>query len=262
MIEHGYFVVDDSFRVDAADQRGFGRGYQSRDYDKYPLAGLKCARRYAKQLIPRSEWKERIAEKTAKKRWIRDLCDRVGLHVKNQSSSNYCWFHAPVRGIEVRRVLQNDRPLVLSAFCGASDIKRGRNEGGSGIVAVEYLATNGAPLESMWAPMKFSGQRTPELIDNAKRHRIVTWEDCDPRNHDELITAILTDDPVTVGIPAWRHEVLLTFLVWDNTLGRPQFGFDNSWDVDWGTNGRGILKGKMELFDEAGIVSAVSPSTT
>lgn len=253
----GYELIDDSFRVDSTDGSK-GTGYKPRDWDQYPLASLKCSRRMSKPLIPRSEWKERIEEKTRKKTWVKDLCDRKGSRVKDQSSSSYCWIHAPVRGIECRRVLQGDRPLTLSAFYAGSDIKDGRNEGGSGITGVEWLAEHGTPVESMWEPMKFRGERTDAMVRNSAKHKILTYEDLQPRVEDEYVTAILNDDPVTVGIPAWGHEVLITFLVWDDGEVLP--GIDNSWGDTWGTNGRGVLKGRMKIFDEAGVIASVMPS--
>lgn len=252
----GYYpVIDDSFRPDSTE---YGTGYQARDYEAYPLANLKCARSFSQSYIPRSEYADRIREKTEKKTWIKDHCERVGLDVKDQGASSYCWMHAPVRAIECERVLQNDRPLTLSAFWGASLIKRGRNEGGSGIVAVEFLHEHGTPVESLWPPQKFSGERTEIIATNASQHTIESFVDIDPADHAAIITSALTDDPVTVGIPAWRHEVLITFLVWE--AGEVLFGFDNSWGKSWGYNGRGILKGSYTRFNEACIVQAVRPS--
>ncbi len=252
----GFHVVDDSYGSVGTQN---GTGYESRDYGAYPLVGLEKAIAFTDPLIDPSEYQERIAEKTAKKSWIKDLCDQAGLKVKNQQQSSYCWIHAPTHGMEVIYVLNGGVLKVLSAFYAGSQIKGGRNQGGSGIQGLEWLTKHGTCQESMWEPMKFRGTVTPEIVGNAELHQVQTFVDMDPRNEQQLITRILTNKPVTVGIPAWGHEVLLTFLVWD--AGRVKFGFDNSWGAAWGTAGRGVLEGAKSRFDEAGSIEIVEATT-
>lgn len=256
---NGFPVVDDSYRVDQVlDTDEFGTGYVERDYSDYPLGGLKCAMANTTPTFSQAELLERIAEKTAKKSWITDKCDAAGLTVKNQSRSSYCWIHAPVHGMEVQYVLQGGDVKVLSAFYAGARIKNGRNQGGSGITGVKWLHENGTCLESMHAPMDFKVDRNPEHEANAKLHQLVGWEDLDPRDMMAIFSKIVLDQPVTVGIPAWGHEVLITFLVVESGLILP--GFDNSWGTSYGKNGRGVLRGKMTRFDEAGSVANVEPA--
>ena len=54
------------------------------------------------------------------------------------------------------------------------------------------------------------------------------------------------------------HEVLLTGLVVESGTIYPVF--DNSWNSDWGTNGRGVLHGNKTRYDEAGSIRSVTPS--
>lgn len=249
----GFPVIDDTFGHIGMD----GTGYESRDYAAYPLCGLEKSAAFADPVIDPSEYKDRIEEKTANKSWISDICDLAGLKVKNQSQSSYCWIHAPVHGMEVTYVMNGGAPKVLSAFYAGSQIKGGRNQGGSGITGLEWLTKHGTCLESFWEPMKFSGNVTPEIVGNAELHQVTKFIDIDASNTQQIITRLLTNRPVTVGIPAWGHEVLLTFLVWD---GRPYFGFDNSWGTSYGKNGRGVLSGAKERFDEAGSIETVEMS--
>ena len=255
----GYTVVDDQYRA-LTDISSKCTGYIPRDYKQYPLASLKCARPFSQAYIPKEEYKERIEEKTAKKTWIRDKCDRVGSKVKNQSSSNYCWVHAPVRGMECMVIEQGGVPFTFSAFYPGAQIKRGRNVGGSGIEAVEWLSAHGTCVESLHEPMDFSTNVSQEVVRNGLLHQILAYEDLDPSDDDAIITKLLTDKPVTVGIPAWGHEVLITFLLWEN--GKVIYGIDNSWGTDWGNNGRGVLQGRMSKFDEAGSIEVVEASST
>jgi hypothetical protein len=254
----GHYVVDDTFKTPDGGAGEYGTGYDPRDYASYPICGLKCARPYSGPRLSKQEIQERIAEKTANKTWIRDQCDRVGSKVKNQSRSSYCWIHAPTRGMECKRVAMGNKFDPLAAFYAGSMIKNGWDQGGSGIVGVEWLATHGTCLESMWEPMKFRGINTPEIIANAAKHQILIWEDMDAGDHDAIASSVIFDDPVTVGIPAWGHEVLITYLVWN--AGTYTFGIDNSWSPDWGDNGRGLLTGRYSRFDEAGRIGSMEAS--
>lgn len=253
----GYAVVGDDHRVDP-NLDGFGTGYESRDYDEFPMNGLEFAAARDIPSFSQNEILDLIAEKTAKKTWVRDKCDAVGSKVKNQSSSSYCWGHAPVRGMEVDYVLQGGVVKVLSAFYLCSTIKNGRNQGGSGIVAAKFAHERGTCLESMHAPMNFKVNTSAEAKENAALHQITAWEDLDPSDKLAIWTRIVLDMPVTVGIPSWTHEVLLTFLVNDN--GTIREGFDNSWGTSWGTNGRGVLTGSKQRFSEAGSIISVEPA--
>lgn len=263
-ILNGYPVIGDDYRVDPNLDGEFGTGYEERDYASYPLGGLKCARMYEGPRYDLATIKERTREKTAKKQWISDRCDLVGSKVKNQSSSSYCWIHAPVRAMECKYILMGGKVFVLSAFWPGARIKNGRNQGGSGIVGVKYLAEHGTCVESMCPPLSEAGNaafrpdRDPAHEANAAMHQIVTWDDFDPSDKLAIWSAIIDDHAVTVGIPAWGHEVCLTFLVLDGDTVRE--GFDNSWKYTWGNNGRGVLSGNKQRFDEAGRVGVMEPA--
>jgi hypothetical protein len=257
---NGHYVVDDTFKTPDGGAGEYGTGYEPRDYAAYPLAGLKCTRNYSGPTLSKQEIKERIQEKTANKTWIRDQCDRVGSKVKNQQSSSYCWIHAPTRAMECKRVAMGNKFAPLSAFYAGSQIKGGRNQGGSGIVGAEWLAKHGTCLESLWEPMKFRGTVTQEILDNAAKHQILIWEDMNSGDMDAIATSVIFDDPVTVGIPAWTHEVLITYLAWNDGRGMWDPGCDNSWSPDWGDNGRGLLTGRYARFDEAGRIGTLEAS--
>lgn len=257
MYINGFPIVDDA---KPAVVDGYGTGYQPRDYASIALNSLKCTRASTVARLSEQEIKELIAEKTAKKSWITDHADRVGSKVKNQSSSSYCWIHAPVRGMELFLVHAGETPLTLSAFYAGSRIKNGRNQGGSGITGVKWLHEHGTCVEEMWPPMQFRGRVTPEIEANAELHQITVYEEFDPDDYQMIWSSIVQDQPVTVGIPAWGHEVLLTFLTLDgNSINE---GFDNSWGTGYGKNGRGVLSGRMRRFDEAGRIAAMESSAS
>ena len=247
--------------VDGLFPVGYGRGYVPRDYHSKPLGMLKFAKAGAPvKRLSSAEIMEAIKAKTAARSWVTDLCDRVGSHVKNQQSSNYCWGHAPCRGMECQYVFSGGSPFVLAAFDPCAAIMGGSNSGGSGITWVEWVAQNGVCVEALHKPMDFSSRRTPEQAANAALHKIDAFDDLDPSDHELIASYIINDVPVTVGVPAWWHEVLLTFLVIEGSDW--YFGFDNSWSTSYGENGRAVLHGAYSRFDEAGAIRSVTPSAT
>lgn len=253
-------VVDDSFRVDP--NLDVGTGYEGRDLQEYPRNPFEFCAAPTFKALSLKELVEIAKEKKAKKNRIIDKCDAVGSKVKNQSRSNYCWNHAPIRGEEIRYVLQGGKIFTLSAFWGAARIKRGMNRGGSGIVAVRYLHDHGAPVESMHAPMNFKVNNDPATEANAALHQLPSWNDLEPRDRLLIATAVLVyERPVTVGIPAWGHEVVITFYEPTERGDDIDEGFDNSWSTNWGDNGRGILRGRMKIFDEAGAIGDAEPAS-
>lgn len=245
--------------VDSVIPPQMGRGYVPRDYASKPLGTLKLAKQapIIKELTE-AEILEAIDYKTAHKDWITNKCDRVGSKVKNQSKSNYCWGHAPTRGMECMYVFGGGSELTLAAFDPCAAIKNGRNDGGSGIDFVEWVVQHGICVESLHAPMNFSPRRTPEQEANAQLHKIVAYDDLDPGARRLLASYVIQDIPITVGVPVWWHEVLLTFLAREGNVWH--FGIDNSWSTSYGDNGRAVLHGAYENFDEAGAIREVSPA--
>lgn len=253
----GFPILDDAFRVDPTLDVGFG--YEGRDLASYPLNGLKCCKASNLVAFDRAELIERIKEKNANKSWVTDKCDAAGLHVKNQKNSNYCWGHSPVRGMEVCYLLMGGVIYVLSAFWACAQIKRGRNQGGSGVVAVEWLQDHGTCLESMHPPMNFKVNNDPAVVANAKLHQIVGAEEFDPRNNMLIYTSVVLDQPVTVGIPSMGHEMLITRLDLDSRDNIVPI-CDNSWGTSSGQNGRMALTGSKTRFDEAMSIVTVEPA--
>jgi hypothetical protein len=235
-----------------------GIGYLGRDLSKYPLHSMSTGQ-YTTTLIDPASYADRINEK---KDWLPAIYDSQGGVILNQRSSSYCWGHATVGGMQHRYCLQGGLMLPLSAFYGCAIIKGGRNQGGSGIESVQWLSQNGTCLESMHQSMNFSPNNTPEAKANAALHKITEYEEFDSGDHGAIITNVLNNNPVTVGIPAWGHEVIIVALVydkaqfsWNNGVG---YLFQNSWGVDYGNHGRGVLSRSYSRFDEAGSIRAVT----
>lgn len=246
--------------VDGSVPPGFGRGYIPRDKQAYPLGCLKFAKSApAIKEMTDAEIMEAIAAKTAAKSWITDHFDRLGIIVKNQQNSNYCHAHAAVRCCEAVYVFSGGLHVPLSAFDVGAGVTGGRNAGGSGVEDVQWIAKNGVCTEALHKPMDFSANRSAAQSANAALHKVEACDDLDPSAHRLIASYICNDISVTVGIPAWSHEVEIAYLVADG--GTWYFGIENSWGPNnYGVNGRGLLKGVYSEFDEAMAVRLMTPA--
>lgn len=234
-----------------------GTGYIPRDYQSFPLGGLKFAHQApAVRRLTDAEIIELAKEQDAKKSRLTDLCDRIGLQVKDQQRSSYCWAHGAVRACEVAYMLQGGHKFVLSAFDVAASIKGGANQGGSGVEAVQWIAEHGVCTEALHKPMDFSSRRTPEQEANAQLHKILAFDDIDPSDRNLIASyVLLAKTAVTVGIPSMGHEMCVTFIAVQGNDWYP--GCDNSWGTSDGVNGRRVVTSR---FDEAGAVRMMTPA--
>lgn len=263
-----YPICDEQTAPPPGIDPGQGKGYALRGAAEKALGA--SMQQFSATLIDPSEYEDRIREKDKNAKlgtgssWITTLCDFLGLKVKNQKNSSYCWIHAPVHAMEVWYAIYGGTLKVLSAFYAGAIIQGGANRGGSGVTGVNWLMKNGTCLESMHPPMDFSTRNDSATIANAQLHKIDSALELDPGDHQAIITSVLNNQPVTVGIPAWSHEVLITGLVYDKNLYSWNNGvgyiFDNSWEYTWGNNGRGILSRSYSRFDEAMIITGCTPA--
>lgn len=252
----GYPTCDD-----VAVHPSFGRGYVRRDYQAYPLGGLKFAKAAPSiKAMTDAEIIEAAKDKTARKTWLTDHFDRLGIPVKNQLNSSYCWVHAATRSMEACYVMSGGMHLPLAAFDLGALIKGGSNQGGSGIEAIERAMRDGICVESLHKPMDFSSRRTPEQAANAALHKPEAYDDLDCRDLNLIATYAINNIGTTVGIPAMGHEMCVTFVVVDGNTWH--LGVDNSWGTGDGNNGRRILTGIYTRLDEAGAVRIMTPSKT
>lgn len=252
----GYTLIDENVTARPT-------GYDGRDYDKYPVASLKCAKRYdVSANVDPAKYQYLIELKNTNRSWITDLCDAKGVIPKNQQDSNFCWGHAAVHCMEIAYAQQGGPIPPLSAFYACALIKGGRNQGGSGIEAVQWLSENGTCTEALHPSMDFSTRNAADVVADAAKHKILEYDELDPNDHASIISCVLNDIPVTVGVPRWSHEVTIVKLLWDPTATWNHgvlYVIDNSWGTSWGTKGRGTLSRSYSIFDEAGAVRSVSP---
>lgn len=258
----GLIVIDDSYSSspDSYLDPSCGRGYMQRDYSAMPLGAAPYAGKLPLPLIPRKDWPELIREREEKKNRLADKLDYLGVPVKDQKQTNYCWANGPTHCVEIVRALNMQGYESLSAASVAAPVKNFRNVGGWGAQALEFIVSDGIVSESLWPNAVIDKSLwTPEAKANAAKHKVTEWWDLEPNNLDELITCLLMGFPVAIGLDWWGHEVTAIDPVTDGK----DFGvlIDNSWGMSWGDKGRGVLMGKKALPGDA-VCARVAMVTT
>lgn len=227
-----------------------GRGLIPRDFSQEPYGSIDYAEALPLPLIPESEWTDRIEEIEKNKSSIPDVCDQVGLKVKNQAQTNYCWINAPVHCLEIMRVMQGQPYVELSPASVGAIIKNFRNVGGWGTEGTQKLASDGAVPSSLWPNNAIDRQyNTPAANAERVKYQVDEWWELKPRSFAELATCLLINIPVAIGLNWWGHEVTAVKLVKVNGLFAVMI--DNSWGTTWGDNGRGVLTRSKATPDDA-----------
>lgn len=227
----------------------FGRGLKPRDYKREPFGAAFAA--YSGPMIPRGEWRDRIEERDRTKSRQADFCDALGIKIKHQSTTNYCWIFAPTKGVEIARAKQGQRYVSLSPASVGARIKNFRNQGGWGTEGLQYIVDHGLVPSDKWPDIAIDRKYDTDVNDQLRvKYRITEWWDLKPRSFDQLMSAVLVGVPVAIGLNWWGHEVLAIDGV---VLGSDDYGIliDNSWGTGWGDKGRGVLTQSKATPDDA-----------
>lgn len=245
-----HFIINDDTPNDVLFPQEFGRGLEL-EARPQGFAHAATANPFPDSfLIPQSDWQGLIQERKSRKAGITYECDRVGLKVKDQQQTNYCWANGPTHATEIIRVMQGLAPVALSAASVAAQVTNFRNVGGWGDDALQWIIKNGIDPESVWPNAAISRQYATEANKTlALNYRVTEWWELEPKNLNQLISAVLHDIPVAVGFSWWSHEVCAVDADWID--GAIALVIDNSWGTSWGKNGRGTLQGRKMLPDDA-----------
>lgn len=244
------YILNDETSNDELFPKDKARGLDMSDRPRGYAYGDAAEPFPAELLIPRHEWQARIKEREEKKARLMDLCDLEGLKVKDQEQTNYCWINAPTHCVEIVRMLQGQGAVSLSPASAGAQITGYRNVGGWGKTGLEWIINKGLVPTKYW-PANAIDRRyaTPENLAMALRFRGIEWIELEPRNLDQQVSCLLRGIPIAVGLNFWSHEVTDTDPLWiDNDIA---IGFDNSWGVRYGKNGRGVRQGQRMLADDA-----------
>lgn len=223
-----------------------------------PFGKMRYASTYDDQIIPESEWKDYINHQIATKSRLSDMLVNAGWSVKNQRNTNYCWVFAAAAACEALIVRQQGKTLRLSPASVGSKITRFRNVGGWSTKAVEYIAEHGIVPSSLWPDTAISrSYDTTEAWKEAAKFQVIEWIDLEPRNREQLFSALLKGIPVAVGFNWWGHAVLALDVVFID--GKWGIRIANSWGNNWGHDGFGILLGNKALPDDAVAPRSLKP---
>ena len=230
----------------------FGRGWEPKPTeDSSDLLGF-CSP-LSVDVIDRSEWDERIKDRERQKNRLTDLADMLGIKIRSQMMTNYCWMWAVVRAVELLRAQQGLDYVPLSpASCAApltnyanARPPRGRaaGVGGWSTKGLIYLADVGAAPVSMWGDTAIDRRLdTPEVRAVRSRYRCREWWDLGRKNFDQMATVLLMGKPVAGGLSWMGHAMCAVDLVKLDGRGRYGVIWDNSYGEQWGKNGRVVME--------------------
>lgn len=203
--------------------------------------------KYGVQLIPESEWPERIAEREeARLRWSM-VAEDFGLHNIQQGQTNYCWIFAIVNAVRCLRWKQSFVNLKYCPTSAGARITGFRNVGGWSTNGLRHLLEHGVNLEDDWPLNQISRQYdTPANKEKALQHKVLEGYFID--SYNESVSLQLQDIPVAGGHNWWRHAILHTDPIMVG--GRVEQEIWNSWRESWGRNGFGTLDGSKKRAED------------
>jgi hypothetical protein len=199
-------------------------------------------------LIPRSEWQARIAERKARKSSLRDQADRAEWPCKTQSLG-YCWIFSVTNGVELIRIRQNEPLVSLSPASAGAQIKNFRDQGGWPGEGLAFVMDNGLVPSSIWPDNSLNrALLTEENKALAKNYRVLEAIELESKDLDQLVSCLLRNFPVPVGIQLWFHAICAVDVDWVDGEACPVIR--NSWGRGWGDNGYGTLQGIWKYADD------------
>ena len=210
-------------------------------------------------MIPEDEWRDRIRQQEKDKTRIVDLADDLGMKIRNQRNSNYCWAFGTCRSVEYA-LLQTGVNKYISPFSVGAPIKNFRNQGGWGDQALDYMARNGFNFDDEWnaeggASSISRRYYTDENRAKAKERKVLEYYKLRSGSGEgwkQLVSCVLSGVAVGVGYNWWGHLVCAVGLNTDLDLL-----IDNSWGPNWSSNGRGYLSGRRKYADGAVAITSV-----
>lgn len=222
-----------------------------RDRAKYPEGGCGFAALRPFQQYDKPTLLQMIKRQAAAKSDIPSILDAKGVPVKDQDGIPYCWIYATTHTVEIMYAVQGDGYVPLSATAAGAMITGGVSRGGYGAEAIDFLANHGTCREQDWPEHQISLRYRNAKVDEMCKQSIISdWGELPSGNLDQLAAAVINGFPVSIGLPWWGHQVTIIGLVIlpGDVIG---FLFNNSWSMQWGDNGRGILtpdKARGDMF--------------
>jgi len=214
---------------------GYSKGMIPRDYQSRPLGSF--AARSTLKLTPRSEWKDRIAEKTENQSWIWDRCKAI-VPILDQNGYSWCHGFGPTGAAMCAREMAGLPYKELSASSVAGPVTNWNKDMGQYIEADMKQIQDVGIAETSFVGMLTNDRRvwTAEAQANAALHKMKCL-DLDTNNYDELVTCALMGIPTIWGVNDWGHCIYGGVKLRYNTDGSVHIMGVNSWAATWGDGG-------------------------
>ncbi len=209
-------------------------------------------------LIPWNEMPDRIAKQQKLESSLWHLWKQCGMGALNQGQYSLCWAFSSTGAVMLERVVQGAPLVVLSASSLAMPLVGFRDTGYyveealKGAVQQGIASTDFVPmLTTRQADFKVGWQK------DAAKNKVTQWGDVPQRSAQVMLTLLLNNQPVPVGLNWWGHSVLFLQALdrypnlAPNDYRRYGIKYLNSWGDDWGDDGCGILEGSKQLADQA-----------
>lgn len=200
-------------------------------------------------LIPRSEWLDRIKYMDENKCWLEDIV-RSKLPGQNvpctdQNGLGYCHSYSTVQAAMIRRLIQHNKFIHLSAESIGGPITNWKNRGAPMDDPMFQLRDVGACRQDF---MNKEHSLSPRLWkegweQDCENHRADGWLDMDIRGKmfDAAATMCFLGHPFAAGFGWWSHAICGGFRVIyiGNRKGREIFAlrYRNNWGSDFGDDG-------------------------
>lgn len=265
MVVDSDWIITDANAKDFAQQAvndGRSCGLIPRNWGTHHLGCMAAAPAMPNDLlIPREEWRERLADQQATKSdlltlrgesWIGGRLDSL-----DQDGYGYCWFFSITKAC-MYALARAGTPAVLSGW-GAAFVKGFRNEGGMNLDAVKYITEEGIPLLSeMPGPKRIYD--TPALHEKMRKRKLVEfWEGGGmdkEQNLKVMVTGFLLGYPLALDYLDIGHSMCGVKLV---SLDPLTVDCDNSWTNSAGNNGIYRRTGQSAIPDAVTVVRSINP---
>lgn len=272
MIQSGDYIIDDlNFEVTSrpvdSDGIQFGTGLVPRDYMKHPVGSYAGSVPFGDlneelPLIPWEAMPDLIADKVRNKTQLSDIRNIANngdpIPSLDQNGQGYCWFYSVTSAVLLLRAVAGLPYVRLSAHSGAWVIKGGRDQGGWGAQALEFVMKNGIVPVTHWPEKSMNGRTfntQANWAEGAKYKVTEGFIDLDEPVYSrklsiqQRLTCLICNIPVIGDRSWWGHSTCDMDAVDANPSLRPdnplRYGVRtwNSWRDSWGQNGTGVITG-------------------
>lgn len=230
---------------------GRNSGHEERDYEACPHGSMRGSHSFPMdQLIPRSEWSERLKYQKETKSRVSDVRLVSQVPSSHQGSTSSCWAHSVVNVVRLARVIAGLPHEGLSASSVQCRVKNFQDVGGWSGQALEFIVDNGIVPTSLWPENSFKRSLlTPEAVAVALDYRVTEWWDFDSGDLDQLASFLLQGG---IGSGGWNwagHAMAILDLV---EVESGSFGV-RVWDnygEERGDRGMYVLRGWKAVPDD------------